>query len=65
MLLFPESGPKKNFRVTVSLKTATPESGSKRDFRVTFHGFTKTVTLRQRSIIPERPTAHGVLGQTL
>jgi hypothetical protein len=38
MLLFPESGPKKNFRVTVSLKTAnnqhTPESGSKKDFRV-------------------------------
>ena len=24
MLLFPESGPKKNFRVTASLKTATP-----------------------------------------
>jgi len=35
MLLFPESGPKKNFRVTASLKTATPESGSKKDFRVT------------------------------
>ena len=34
MLLFPESGPKKNFRVTASLKT-TPESGSKKDFRVT------------------------------
>jgi hypothetical protein len=51
MLLFPESGPKKNFRVTASQKTATqgarlgvlknkqpthtPESGSKKDFRVT------------------------------
>jgi hypothetical protein len=35
MLLFPESGPKKDFRVTVSLKTATPESGSKKDFRET------------------------------
>jgi len=35
MLLFPESGPKKNFWVTASPKTATPESGSKKDFRVT------------------------------
>jgi|LauGreDrversion2_3_1035106.scaffolds.fasta_scaffold352859_1 hypothetical protein len=42
-----------------------PGPGLKKYFRVTFHGFTKTVTLRQRSIIPERPTAHGVLGQTL
>ena len=41
MLLFPESGPRKNFRVTASLKTATPEFGSttpefgsKKDFQV-------------------------------
>jgi hypothetical protein len=25
------------------------------------HGFTKTVTLRLRSIVPKRPTAHGLL----
>jgi hypothetical protein len=35
MLLIPESGPKKDFRITASLKTATPESGPKKDFRVT------------------------------
>jgi hypothetical protein len=35
MLLFPDSGPKKDFRVTVSLKAVTLESGPKQDFRVT------------------------------
>ena len=34
MLLFPESGPKKGFRVTV-FKTMTPKSGPIKDFRVT------------------------------
>jgi hypothetical protein len=35
MLLFLDSGPKKDFRVTVSLKAVTLESGPKQDFRVT------------------------------
>ncbi len=34
MLLFPESGPKKDFWVTV-FKTVTPDSGPKKDFWVT------------------------------
>jgi hypothetical protein len=49
MLLFPESGPKKDFRVTV-FKTVTLESGPKKDFRVT--ASLKTVTPHLRSIVP-------------
>jgi hypothetical protein len=38
------------FRATAPLKTATPESGSKKG--LSGNGFTKTVTLHLRSIVP-------------
>ena len=49
MLLFPESGPKKNFRVTASLKPPPRNPGPK---GLSGNGFTKTVTPHLRSIVP-------------
>ena len=49
MLLFTESGPKKNFRVTTSLKPRPRNPGLK---GLSGNGFTKTVTQHLRSIVP-------------
>ena len=49
MFLFPESGPKKNFRVTASLKPRPRNPGLK---GLSGNGFTKTVTPHLRSIVP-------------
>jgi hypothetical protein len=50
MLLFPESGPKKDFRVTASLKPQLRNPGLKQDFRAT--ASLKTATPHLRSIVP-------------
>jgi hypothetical protein len=49
MLLFPESGPKKNFRATASPKPRPRNLGLK---ELSGNGFTKTVTPHLRSIVP-------------
>jgi hypothetical protein len=49
MLLFPESGPKKDFRVTASLKPRPRNPGLK---GLSGNGFTRTVTPHLRSIVP-------------
>jgi hypothetical protein len=50
MLLFPESRPKKDFRVTASLKPRPRNPGLK---GLLGNGFTRTVTPHLRSIVPK------------
>jgi hypothetical protein len=49
MLLFPESGPKKDFRVTASLNPRPRNPGLK---GLSGKGFTRTVTPHLRLIVP-------------